>query len=294
MTGANAVCPVSAQDAWPLSVRSSPRTVACTAVHGAWSVGILLLCLLSAGLSLAALRRVRARPNPSQEERAITVKAVAQLAILAGAGLILLIYVLSPSAASLPWLTRRYLTPLWVALPIAIAPLSPPSGFGSGSRKRLWRACRYGLIACLLAVLFLGTAQTLGSTPAIQRWDRYQAAFAANLLRLGATRIYSDYWTCDRLAFQSRERVLCSVLDNRLHPGQDRYLAYRSAVRTDPHAAYALPLGSAQARAFARRPPRSGQAYRRFYLEGYVVYRPASDSPSVDHPFLLRNIFDVF
>nr|BBH93320.1 hypothetical protein KTA_15190 [Thermogemmatispora argillosa] len=67
------------------------------------------------------------------------------------------------------------------------------------------------------------------------------------LQRQGATHIYADYWTCDRLAFLSTERILCSVLDAGLRPGLDRYPPYRSLVEatlSPPY--YVFPIGSPQ------------------------------------------------
>src|SRR5205807_655014 len=93
-----------------------------------------------------------------------------------------------------------------------------------------------------------------------------------DLLRLRATRIYSEYWTCNRIIFASNERIICASLNENLGPGFNRYLPYLDIVKTDPHPAYVFPLGSPQAMAFAEQ-HQSDTRYRRHVFEGYVVYQ---------------------
>ena len=101
-----------------------------------------------------------------------------------------------------------------------------------------------------------------------------QFALVHDLLRVGATRIYSDYWTCDRIIFQSNEQITCSVVDEQLQPGYDRYLPYRAIVTASPHPAYVFPLNSPQASAFAHKVVASDGYYQNFIFDGYVVYQP--------------------
>ena len=96
---------------------------------------------------------------------------------------------------------------------------------------------------------------------------------SANLLQIGATRIYSEYWTCNRLTFHSQEKIICSALDERLKPGFDRYLPYRSIVQAAPHPAYAFPLTSKQAEVLKERISSSDPHYRHYIFDGYVVYQ---------------------
>jgi hypothetical protein len=94
-----------------------------------------------------------------------------------------------------------------------------------------------------------------------------------DLLRIDATHVYTDYWTCDRIAFQSKERIVCGVLDEHLQPGMNRYRPFYDAVRADAQAAYVFPLDSPQAAAFAARPD-AAQGFRRMTFDRYVVYQP--------------------
>ena len=287
MTGANPLCSVSAQDAWPLSGRSSPHVIACTAVHGLWGAGMVALGAISAAVAAGGLwlqwRRRGAR-NWSREERADAVRRCAQLALLGSGALILILYILSPASAHVPWYNRRYLTPLWMVLPGVIAPLVTLSTTSARHLKRVCNAFGLVVLAFLLVVLLTGTVRTFRQTPDMQWWNNRQYAFVSDLLRIHASRIYSDYWTCDRIIFQSRERVICSVLDGHLRQGQDRYLAYRTIVGRARPPSYAFLAGSPQAKAFERWIKRSGKSFRRYSFDGYLVYRPYGNSPSPNSP----------
>jgi hypothetical protein len=133
-----------------------------------------------------------------------------------------------------------------------------------------------GILLLVSMVLLAGTFITFSSIPSVEATNSQQEALIHDLLRIGATRIYSDYWTCDRLIFQSREQVICSVLDQYLQPALDRYMPYRSIVRADHHAAYVFAQGTDYAAAIARRvkqaPP--NVHYREFTFDGFVIYQP--------------------
>jgi hypothetical protein len=92
-----------------------------------------------------------------------------------------------------------------------------------------------------------GTLRTFANIPAAQDAYQQEGTLVQDLLKIGATRIYSEYWTCNRLTFRSKEQIICSVLDDQLKPGFDRYLPYRFIVKSAPHPTYVFPLGSKQA-----------------------------------------------
>lgn len=93
------------------------------------------------------------------------------------------------------------------------------------------------------------------------------------IMALHALHIYSDYWTCNRLIFLSNERIICSVLDINLSPGQNRYEPYVQIVKQDLHPAYAFDVenaaGISQSKAFTLR---FGTLYHCLYLAGYAIY----------------------
>lgn len=131
-----------------------------------------------------------------------------------------------------------------------------------------------GILAFIGVIYLLGTITTFLAIPDVQAINHQQDDLIANLSRIGATRIYSEYWTCDRIMFESREQIICSVLNDYLQPGFDRYLPYREIVTADPRAAYVFPSDSAQAVAFSVEVAFSDKHYKRFMFDGYVVYQP--------------------
>ena len=285
ITGANPLCPLDGQTAWPLTSASSGRTVACTVAHGVWGVGVLALAIIAALAAWSALRGIRSGKSGgwrkiwaslSVEERRAGVLATCKLALVVGAALTLVSYLTSPAPALDPWTTARYLLPLLIAAPTVLAPLVGvgdewwPRLAGRGARLRI--VGRYALLAVVCGVLLLGMTQAFGVTSVAHAHNQRFATLRQDLERLGAAHIYSDYWTCDRIIFQSQERITCSVLGNDLRPGFNRYPAYARIVADDPHAAYAFADGSPQALALAAGAGGAMRQYRRLEMDGYVVY----------------------
>ncbi len=66
---------------------------------------------------------------------------------------------------------------------------------------------------------------TTGADPG--RVEERQARQLADTVRAAGLReVYGEYWTCNRLVFNTAEEVVCGVIDGSLHPGQNRYPAY--------------------------------------------------------------------
>lgn len=128
----------------------------------------------------------------------------------------------------------------------------------------------------LRGVLLLGTVNLMVGSASSRNQVREQRDFMDRLAALGVTRLYSEYWTCDRVIFQTQEHLTCAVLDEHLAPGQNRYLAYYGIVAADPRAAYTFPIHSAQAAAFAAHAAESPGRYRQLTFDGYVVYLPVA------------------
>ena len=99
-----------------------------------------------------------------------------------------------------------------------------------------------------------------------------------NLQRIGATHIYTDYWTCDRLALVSQEKIICGVLDDNLQPTHNRYAPYYPLVKADPHTAYVFTFDLFQKTSLVQKAHLSSSDFRRFVFDGYVVYQPRSFS----------------
>jgi hypothetical protein len=277
-TGASVVCPISPGDAWPLSAQSSSHTLQCTLVHGLWGLASIVLWTVAGVLAVRyywkACRQSLVRVGTSSEERQAAIRQFARLMVLASAGLALLIYLLSAPSALDPWAGSRYLVGLQIATPAVIAPL-----WGMADKIKLqstlakiMMALRYGIIVIIGVTFLLGTISTFDLTPGAYTKTQQQAALVHDLVQMGVTHIYTDYWTCDRIAFQSSERIVCSVLDEQLQPGLNRYTPYQAIVSNDLHPAYVFPLASPQAIAFASKKAGLQGNYQHFIIDGYVVY----------------------
>jgi hypothetical protein len=125
------------------------------------------------------------------------------------------------------------------------------------------------------ALLLVGTVNTFREIPANQVTNQRQQALINDLLHIGATRIYTDYWTCDRIAFISNERIICAVVDpDLIGTHNNRYMPYLFMVEADPHASYVFLVNSPQAATMAHQAAIPGVHYQRLYFDGYVVYQP--------------------
>ena len=277
---ATGLTPVCALTDLPYYGPPTASTLPCIIVHGTWSLGYIALLTIASLLAIGALvklwqlRSSRAH-SWSPEERRAAVIHFARLMILFSAVLTLSLYVISPLSALKPWSTR-YLVGLLIAVPAVLWPLwtgflklSSPKLF-----TRLLMVFKKGLLVIISLAILAGTVFTFASLPGVEADNQQQEALIQDLLRIGATRVYGEYWTCYRLMFQIQEGIICAIPYGLLAPGSDRYYPYYEIVNADPHAAYMFPEGSPDAIAFAKKIANSQQPYQRFDFDGYVVYQP--------------------
>lgn len=275
MTGGNGICGLTPAEAWPLSAGAPPHVIGCTLVHAGWGSALLALLVLGVVSTIQSLRNVTRRPDTSQSAEVTGLerrRLLARLVVLAGAGLTLVGFMISPAPAPAPWYDVRYLTGLWIAIPILVAPLLTTTGRWSQGTVSIAHAVRGAALALVLTALFLDTAATFAATTVDQFRSQEQQVLLSTLLHHDVHHIYSDYWTCDRLAFLSREQIVCAALDDRLQPSLDRYLPYRAIVERDHTASYVFTIGSDQAQVFAHRAAHNVH-YRRLLAAGYVIFR---------------------
>lgn len=321
VTGANPLC-YGAVSALHLARLSNFRDLRCSLVQAVWPLGVIVLWLMAAGLTIGALWRLRPRSpqhtgsSGSSENRRSIILHATRLALLLNGAIPLLLYVTSPNSAFYPVATSRYLTGMLVTTPAILWPLwnggaaIKPLALKFSERltlavrfARVSRFVRYGCLCLIGMVLLLGVFSTFTGipaasavdqqedvyytqistqhldVPAVQALNAQEAALIHDLLRIGAKRIYSDYWTCDRIIFQSKERIICSVVQDTLAPGHNRYPPYSVMVKADPGAAYVFRIGSLPDTTFAQHMASSdGQfkrfkQYRRLTLDGYAVYQ---------------------
>ncbi|PTA46262.1 hypothetical protein [Micromonospora sp. RP3T] len=207
-----------------------------------------VLLAVAAGLGVVAYRRAG--------DPAARVRAAAILALIAGAALTLLAYVRSPLAATDPLGDARYLSVLQVSLPAVLWPLwraaVPALRATAGRADRLRGVPAAVVLAGLTAATLAGTAAFLVGLPGIRADERDARRLAGAVRRAGLHEVYGDYWTCNRLIFNTGEAVACGVLDGNLTPGQNRYPAYWQRVARAARPGYVVAVGSPAERALRR------------------------------------------
>ena len=177
-----------------------------------------------------------------QARRAARVRYAAQLALPVAAAVTMFAYSRSSLAASAPLASARYLSILQISLPAVLWPLWLVARWsGRVTAKPAVRAS--GVLAAtvltvLVAFLLSTTAGMIGQIRSIRVEERQARELAEALQRAGIGQVYGDYWTCNRLIFMARERVVCAVLGETLQPGQDRYAAYPREVQAADRPAF--------------------------------------------------------
>jgi hypothetical protein len=259
-TGATTLCPLTASEAWPQDHWTTPRIQRCIGFRAVW--GGALLCLLALGLILETrgvlrLRR-RARAGWSMQDRADLAQSAGRLLGLAAPAATIILYTLSSASAFAPWIYSRYLISVSIALPTLLASLWAHMG-SSASRQSRWSLtgahwlARAGVICLsviLLVALALGTVGTYHAIDAQQAQNQVRADLVAYLTQRGHTRVYTEFWTCYWVIFQSDERVICGVLNADWSHRPSRYAAYDDAIAAAAPSTYVFPLHSTWADTF--------------------------------------------
>lgn len=256
-----------------------------------WSIGFIVLWMISVFHELSILWELRqwspGQPGPSVPRQDF-IRHFARLVLLGSAGLTLLQYTSGPISAVYPEYSR-YLFGLLIATPALIAPLwglshDSHQEYSSASARyplavhlaTVTPVLRRGILLLIGVVLLFGTTSVFYEIPTAQAVNQQQNALIRDLLRIKATHLYTDYWTCNRLAFLAKEKIICAVVNDRLQDTGTRPPRYYSIVRADPHSVIMFPVGSAQASTIAKRVALSAGSYRRFVFDGYVVYQPVN------------------
>ncbi|WP_435232983.1 hypothetical protein [Micromonospora aurantiaca (nom. illeg.)] len=207
-----------------------------------------VLLVAAAALGLIAYRRAA--------DHAARVRAVAILALVAGAVLTLLAYVRSPLAATDPLGNARYLSVLQISLPAVLWPLWLAAAHAlratTGWPARLGGTAAAMVLAGLTAATVAGTVAFLAGVPGVRDEERTARRLADTVRDAGLHEVYGDYWTCNRLIFNTGETVACGVLDGALTPGQNRYPAYWQRVARAERPGYVVAVGSPAERTLRR------------------------------------------
>jgi len=277
-TGGTVFCNLPPVPVSSLFIPQRTPTTPCNMGQNLWGIGFFLLMLITAFMAFITyqgLRRTRQLSIWTLEERQAAIGAWAQISLVGSPFLILLVYATTSSAGFDPWYSARYLTSTLIALPAVLWPLWKA---GAALKLQQFTASIKMLGTALLLAVFLcftlGWIQTLHLIPAAQEAEHQEADLIHTLLTRGITHIYTDYWTCDRLAFESTEHIICSVVDEHLQPGVNRYSPYTIMVKRDAYASWVLPLGSPQAQAFEQYMQITRRTNPSFTRDGYVIYLP--------------------
>ncbi len=276
VTGANALCTLSAKTSWPLSLQVGAHQLQCTAIHIAWGFTLVLLWMIAVIFSAQTVfmyRRDTVDHTGSADAREV-MRYVGRLALLGSAGLTVLLYLVTSTPAIVPWSSSRYLTGLMVATPAVIAPLWDAPRYAKALFKPLAVLAKYGILLLGFTYLLLSTAHAIDLAPGTQKAAQNDDALIHYLLTHGITHFYSDYWTCNRLIFESEERVVCSVVDENLQTGLNRYVPYYQIVSADPRASYVFTANSVFSRVYAQKNAQNIQPYQYSTFGGYVIYQP--------------------
>ncbi|MEO3816021.1 hypothetical protein [Plantactinospora sp. B24E8] len=215
----------------------------------------------------------------SQAGRAATrIRYVGQLALLVGAALALAAYARSASAATAPLASARYLSILQISLPAVLWPLwlvARWAGRGAaGPAARLAGMLAATVLALLTALVAGGTAQLVGEIGTIRAEERQARMLADTLRRADLTRVYGEYWTCNRLVFIAREQVVCAVVGDTLRPGQNRYRPYAAEVGAADRPAFVLAAGGPAEAELHRLLRRTGATATVQQVGQHRIYRP--------------------
>jgi hypothetical protein len=256
-----------------------PGALQCTLVQGAWSLVWIALWVSSAFLALKMIlslpRRIAAR---SPEHHEALVRSYARLGLLIAAILSLIIFALSPSSTLYPYLSSRYIIFVWIATPALIYPLWLGAGATGQQASKVATFihihARHLILLFIALLFFVGTVNTFQEIPTTQGNNAVQEDFIDHLASLGIVHIYSDYWTCERVMFQSAGKITCFTIDEYLNTGYERYLPNKIIVTSDPKSSYALPQNTFFVKAMVNRVAHTHRPYHIYIFDGYLIYQP--------------------
>jgi hypothetical protein len=171
--------------------------------------------------------------------------------VLAIAALLTMVsYVRNSSAGDSPVESARYLACLLISTPAWLEPAWRAAG---SLTLPAWQRLAAAMpSAAGVAMAVYATAALAAHAPVYTSATRAQRAVLAALAGHGQDRVYSDYWTCDWIAYQTGEERICAVLADDLTKGLNRYEPYWSAVGQSPGAGYLAPIDSPLDHSLAR------------------------------------------
>jgi hypothetical protein len=196
----------------------------------------------------------------------------------------LLLYAFSDAPLTWPGIHGRYIIGLLIVAPAIFWPLW--IGLRNAQVRFVGLFTRIVSAIALVgvcAVLIAGTVLAFAELPSIQARNQHDQTLINNLEHLGVKHIYTDYWTCNKIAFLSNDRVICGVVTGSLTPSHNRDPHYYDIVSTDPASSYVFPVdtgynapsdGSKRIPAVEQKLQSKGVKYRYLVQDGYIFYVP--------------------
>ncbi len=228
-------------NSWPSTV---PHAFQYATTQYAWSIGYCLLLLCSISLAIAALIRAHHQEHTGRDIRA---QHVARLLLGCAAILTIVLYVKGPATLIDDYNGARYLSILWISVPVVLWPLW--RGLRYVQSLPLWfNVCKMSFFAAVWVgagvILLLSTIYTIQEIPQAQAGDQQLTQLTTTLERLHVTRFYSGYWTCNKVIFASQEQLICGdtwVENGTFTHGTDRYMPYQWILKASSNPAFVYP-----------------------------------------------------
>ena len=260
----------------PLYSSSQSLSLWITLLYGCWSVGYITLLASSTWLTLRSIGKLglntwSMQVEIEQKQRFLLILSTCRLILLLTAWLTLISYATSTTAAVRPW-SFRYLLGLLISLPAVIAPLAPSKEKVTSVKLKMKTYGRWGILVLLLVVSVAGTLHNFSSLSQGNVRIQRQKELVQRLLQLGITRIYSGYWVCDRIIFQSQEKIICAALNEQMQPGLTRYTPYKDIVDHSKNVAYVFTQNGDFHPQEAMTVFTKNNRYRQININEYVVF----------------------
>jgi hypothetical protein len=284
---------------------NSPATLSCGLAHDIWSGGYLLLFGLAAILTGYGTwlhwRKGKELPNEPLFQQKMKIQ-LARFLLLLGAFFSLLLYTFSLAPLTGADIHARYLICLLTATPVVFWPLwqglqswHKLANFGARSLQGLCIFC----LLCYCALGLVGSILAFGQVPAAAAMNQSDAGLIHELATLGVKSIYSGYWTCNKIAFESDERVVCAVLTAQLRVDplveHNREVSYVAEVEADQRAAYVFSTDPEQFPSpayiglinprlpISALPAPFATNFTRIFIANYVIYLPDQTKAVFQH-----------
>ena len=283
MLGADVLCSLPVQTSADIFSPVGASAAGCIALRAAWSSGFLLLGMLAVVATARPLWELRSQwfqQSWNDDQWRAATRHLARLALLLSAALTILLYVLNPGSANTPWPSERYLLPVLIAMPAVLSPM-----WRLRPLRLAWRgvvlparSLRRGILMALLLAVMSGSLLAWDRAPAARATAARRAQLGQFLESKGITRVYTDYWTCIALAYETHERIVCIVMSTPKSRGLARFPEWTPLVEADPCAAWLVPHHVAAFKNFATTGPPGGARWARIRVAGYTIWQPCPPS----------------